>query len=87
MWNNPRLLVTTVLKYARQFSGKSSFIMRHGFEIVWKTIVKEENLDIRYMSDIVEISRYSDKVILTMKNHQLNRAFFPMTMILVISYH
>ena len=42
-------------------------IIRKGFMKIWKTIVRDEDLNVQFHEDIYSIQRQNDKVIL---NHQ-----------------
>ena len=40
----------------------SAYVLKHGFEKVWTTIVKEEDLNVTYNVDIVGVSRSSNTI-------------------------
>ena len=58
MWNNPAFVIGVV------FTDRSGFIFRQGWEILWKTIVRVDNLDVRLNSDLVKVTRRGGRVFL-----------------------
>ena len=63
IWNNPKLMVVSALRALnRDTENMSVYILKDGFELVWKTIVEKEKLDVRYNTDIYSIKRTSKGV-------------------------
>ena len=59
MWNNPKFVVTSALRAVGQDKDPLSvYVLRDGFELIWKTIAEKEKLNIKFNSDIVRISRH-----------------------------
>ena len=58
MWNTPELLISGALRLLEaDKSPYSFFAFKEGFEKIWSTIVDQENLDIQYNIDIINIAR------------------------------
>ena len=56
------ILILSIFPYA-VFNLKFNFF-RKGYEIIWKTIVKKENLNIEFNQDIFAVERKFNKIIL-----------------------
>lgn len=58
LWNNPKFVVTSALRAIGQDKDPLSvYILKNGFEILWNTIIKEENVKVKFNSDIVRVKR------------------------------
>eukprot|EP00092_Neocalanus_flemingeri_P108385 GFUD01139200.1.p1 GENE.GFUD01139200.1~~GFUD01139200.1.p1 ORF type:complete len:607 (-),score=105.93 GFUD01139200.1:135-1955(-) len=58
IWNNPKMVLSVVLLAIKQEQGPFSvFILKNGFEKVWKSIFEKEKLDVRFQTDIVSLKR------------------------------
>ena len=54
MWNNPKFVVTSALRILGQDKDLVSvYILRDIFEILWKTRLEKENLNVQFNADIV----------------------------------
>ena len=61
IWNTPKLVVNMLLRILKQNKFPYSiYALKHGFEKVWTTVVKEEGLNVTYNVDIVGVSRSSN---------------------------
>ena len=61
IWNTPKYVVNILLRILKQDKYPySAYVLKHGFEKVWTTIVKEEGLNVTYNVDIVGVSRSSN---------------------------
>lgn len=72
IWHNPRLVLTIVLIGLKK--SKSPFAVhsfKSGYENIWKTVVKKDQLDIRFHVDILNIFRNERGVFLrTVQNFE-----------------
>lgn len=72
IWHNPRLVLTSVLVGLKK--SKSPFAVhsfKSGYENIWKTVVKKDQLDIRFHVDILNIFRNGRGVFLrTVQNFE-----------------
>ena len=60
IWNTPKFVVSILLRTLKQYKYPySAYVLKHGFEKVWTTIVKEEGLNVTFNVDIVAVSRSS----------------------------
>jgi len=77
IWNNPRLLVAVTLNALQQdMTPYSIFILKHGFEKVWRTVVEQMNIDVEFNVDIRKVHRGNDGVRLQMiKNNSQEEVF------------
>eukprot|EP00092_Neocalanus_flemingeri_P103159 GFUD01131981.1.p1 GENE.GFUD01131981.1~~GFUD01131981.1.p1 ORF type:complete len:527 (-),score=102.25 GFUD01131981.1:408-1988(-) len=65
IWNNPKFVITLTLRALKQDNDPLSvYVLRDGFEKIWKNIVQKENLDIRFNTDIYSITRLQNRVAL-----------------------
>lgn len=57
-WNTPRM-IASFLAFINQIGDKeaSMGIMRYGFGTIWRTIVEQEKLDVRYSTEVTSIER------------------------------
>ena len=61
IWNTPQFVVNILLRILKQDKFPySAYVLKHGFEKVWTTVVKEEGLNVTYNVDIVGVSRSSN---------------------------
>ena len=61
IWNTPKYVVNILLRILKQDKYPySTYVLKHGFEKVWTTVVKEEGLNVTYNVDIVGVSRSSN---------------------------
>ena len=63
MWNKPAFISTyafRILRVPPQNERQNFYILREGFEKVWKNIVEKENLNIEFNTDIYSIRRQSN---------------------------
>ena len=61
IWNTPKFVVNILLRILKQDKYPySAYVLKHGFEKVWKTVVEEESLNVTYNVDIVGVSRSSN---------------------------
>ena len=65
IWNSPKFVVNILLRILKQDKYPySTYVLKHGFEKVWTTIVEEEGLNVTYNVDIVGVSRSSNETLL-----------------------
>ena len=58
MWQNPKWMASVALIYLGDDDIKyKSFITKNGYESLWEKIVRVENLDVKFKTDIVSIRR------------------------------
>ena len=59
-YNTPKLVAST-LAYLNEVGGVEAgvSVLKHGFEVIWRTIVEKENLDVRYDSEVKGVDRKS----------------------------
>ena len=61
IWNTPKFVVNMLLRILKQDKYPfSAYVLKHGFEKVWTTIVEEEGLNVTFNVDIVGVSRSSN---------------------------
>ena len=65
IWHNPRLVLSVALK-SLKLNRKpfDIFTLKHGYEHIWKTIVKREDLNIYFQTDIISINHKRNGVYL-----------------------
>jgi len=73
IWNNPKLIVTLVLRALNKADDPFNiYVLKNGFEKLWRTIVKEEELNVVYNVDIVQVKkRYKSVVLKTWHNSKV----------------
>merc|ERR1719341_2384918 len=65
IWNTLKFVVNMLLRILKQDKYPySTYVLKHGFEKVWTTIVEEEGLNVTYNIDIVGVSRSSNGTLL-----------------------
>ena len=58
IWNNPKLIIVSALRALKRDTDELTvYVLRDGFEKVWKTIVDKENINIQFNTDIYSITR------------------------------
>ena len=58
IWITPKFVVNILLQIIKQdIHPYNVYVLKHGFEKVWTTVVKEEALNLIYNVDIVSVSR------------------------------
>ena len=62
-WNNPKFMVALALRALKKDTEKMSFyVLRDGFEAIWTNIVRQEDLDVQFNTDIYSIKRSHHRV-------------------------
>merc|ERR1712226_1284884 len=58
MWQNTKWMASAALSYLGDTNPKfRSFITQYGYESLWEKIVRVENLDIRFKTDVISVRR------------------------------
>jgi len=58
MWNNPKFMAS-ILDGIKQNGFRNVIVMKHGYEIVWQTIIRKEGFEVIYNADIESMRRNS----------------------------
>merc|ERR1719483_530171 len=63
MWVNPKFVVSSTLRaLGKAKEPFGTFVLKDGFEALWKAIVKKENIKVHYNIDIDSIKRNGHNV-------------------------
>ena len=74
IWNNPRFLVAIALNAIQQdYVPYSIFIMKDGFDKVWRTVVERMGIDVIFNVDITKVSRGEAGIKLEMTTGKLEK--------------
>ena len=66
MWNNPKFMVALGLRALKKdYEPHSVFVLKDGFEKIWKNIVDKEDLNVIYNVDIHSIRRAWNGIFMT----------------------
>ena len=63
IWNNPKLIIVSALRALKRDTDELTvYVLRDGFEKIWKTIVDKENINIKFNTDIYSITRNENDI-------------------------